>query len=678
VQQPKKIILAVLTGLCLIMLACGENRFRELLGFSIFIPLCWIFAWLLRKNKDKLLVIFLLSAGLLLLLLGINMPRKELWPLFITTIYFCYLGLREHHCQSVPSPFFERYFIALGGLAVLWYAIYSGEQEKSLFFVYLPVGLTIMILSWLLQQPEFLAQKVFRVGLLLSVLIVLSLALLAAFNLHSGIGDRFLLLQQILFSDKDSIKKSPSPGQKPHWNEALSPIPLGNSGPENKKYLCAYLELQKEASQGQINLPIYLRQAAYAHFTGDKWLPAAGKSYWLNDSGDGKKDGWTHTGDRIRLLRQMQYIVYWVNYRSRRVLLMPGPTAIAVPQLRHAIDDSYIIPVRRGVKLAYYARSSPLNWEEVGIYDPQVEITNSVYTELPVVPVSQIIRDLAARAVGSTVKVSDKIDSIRNFMHRNYTYSPKKKTGPEQNALENFLLVEKEGHCVLHATAFTLLLRASDIPARIVIGFSSCNLDRQEGVYAFYNTDYHCWTEIYIKDYGWVTADSTPASGKPLKMVSTAFAEQFHDFNFITEPNEITDDGNRMAGLAGTKIRQYGLVSLIIMMLFGAVAGIIGYQLVLRKRSTVTTGPKSIPVSATLTNFFSCLCRHYAQAGFPRLPGQTANEYLVQLKNAGIITDELDDMINYYYHINYHGKLPSREKEKAFLRQIKHLTSSKY
>jgi transglutaminase-like putative cysteine protease len=79
--------------------------------------------------------------------------------------------------------------------------------------------------------------------------------------------------------------------------------------------------------------------------------------------------------------------------------------------------------------------------------------------------------------------------------------------------VEDFLFNRKEGHCEYYATALALMLRAVEIPSRLVNGFKGGGVNRLTGEFYVEQRHAHAWVEAFIGD-GWVTLDATPADGR--------------------------------------------------------------------------------------------------------------------------------------------------------------------
>lgn len=91
---------------------------------------------------------------------------------------------------------------------------------------------------------------------------------------------------------------------------------------------------------------------------------------------------------------------------------------------------------------------------------------------------------------------------------------------PNVDPVEDFLLNTKTGHCEYFASACTLLLQASGIPARLVNGFYGSEVNTVSGKNEVKQHHAHTWVEAFI-DNRWETLEPTPAAER-LEDVSDA------------------------------------------------------------------------------------------------------------------------------------------------------------
>jgi protein-glutamine gamma-glutamyltransferase len=79
--------------------------------------------------------------------------------------------------------------------------------------------------------------------------------------------------------------------------------------------------------------------------------------------------------------------------------------------------------------------------------------------------------------------------------------------GPQ--AIDEFWLDRKLGFCEHFATAFVVIMRAWDVPARIVTGFQGSDPQPVDGWWVIRNSHAHAWAEYWQPGEGWVRADPT-------------------------------------------------------------------------------------------------------------------------------------------------------------------------
>jgi transglutaminase-like putative cysteine protease len=93
-----------------------------------------------------------------------------------------------------------------------------------------------------------------------------------------------------------------------------------------------------------------------------------------------------------------------------------------------------------------------------------------------------------------------------------YSYSLSMEVeNPERDPIEEFVIFRKRGHCEYFASALALMLRAVDIPSRLVTGFKGADFHESEGFYEVQQRHAHAWVEAFV-DNEWIVLDPTPDS----------------------------------------------------------------------------------------------------------------------------------------------------------------------
>ena len=80
-----------------------------------------------------------------------------------------------------------------------------------------------------------------------------------------------------------------------------------------------------------------------------------------------------------------------------------------------------------------------------------------------------------------------------------------------RHTADEFWFDRKEGFCEHIASAFVVLMRALDIPARIVTGYQGGETNSVDGYWVVRQGDAHAWAEVWQAGSGWVRVDPTSA-----------------------------------------------------------------------------------------------------------------------------------------------------------------------
>jgi protein-glutamine gamma-glutamyltransferase len=80
-----------------------------------------------------------------------------------------------------------------------------------------------------------------------------------------------------------------------------------------------------------------------------------------------------------------------------------------------------------------------------------------------------------------------------------------------QNTADEFWFDRREGFCEHIASSFVILMRALDIPARIVTGYQGGELNGVDRFWTVRQSDAHAWAEVWLQGEGWVRVDPTSA-----------------------------------------------------------------------------------------------------------------------------------------------------------------------
>lgn len=140
------------------------------------------------------------------------------------------------------------------------------------------------------------------------------------------------------------------------------------------------------------------------------------------------------------------------------------------------------------------------------------------------------------------VDVQARAQAVLTFINKeNYEYTLQPPL-LENNSLDQFFFETKSGFCAHYASAFTFLMRASGIPARMVTGYLGGEFNgdtaqevNPEGHMSIYQYDAHAWSEIWVVGRGWLRID--PTSAVDLERINSGWSSEL-----LQEQSALNDD----------------------------------------------------------------------------------------------------------------------------------------
>ncbi|MEN9538330.1 MAG: hypothetical protein RLZZ126_565 [Pseudomonadota bacterium] len=113
----------------------------------------------------------------------------------------------------------------------------------------------------------------------------------------------------------------------------------------------------------------------------------------------------------------------------------------------------------------------------------------------------------ALRQRGPVAYVDAALDRLRTGGY-SYTLEP---GVYGQHTADEFWFDRKEGFCEHIASSFVVLMRALDVPARIVTGYQGGERNPVDGFWVVRQSDAHAWAEVWLPGLGWQRVDPTSA-----------------------------------------------------------------------------------------------------------------------------------------------------------------------
>ena len=165
------------------------------------------------------------------------------------------------------------------------------------------------------------------------------------------------------------------------------------------------------------------------------------------------------------------------------------------------------IASRPAVDLLRYSAESHVNFR----HGPQRRaLVLPEYTQLPagfnprtLELADRLVRESPAGDTLSLVQAA-----LRQLRTGGYSYTLEPGVYGEHTA-DEFWFDRKAGFCEHIASAFVVLMRAMDVPARVVTGYQGGWPNSVDGYWVVRQSDAHAWAEVWLENRGWVRVDPT-------------------------------------------------------------------------------------------------------------------------------------------------------------------------
>lgn len=412
------------------------------------------------------------------------------------------------------------------------------------------------------------------------------------------------------------------------------------------------------------NKPLYVSAQELIYYSGNIWKPENIEVLWFRDEEDGKKDG------NISLERPHKYNVRHSIYLLRKgassVFSLSGLNTIELPEV--FLSSMGVLGMRQGdaeKRKKYTVNSNFYNYNSINKGSLKVGQAEVKYRQLPMSEMAKKLRNLTFKIVRPQDSDLQKIVRIKSFLERNCKYSLKVNNPQNRSPLDNFLFYERKGHCVLFATAYTLMLRAAGIPARMVNGFAGGDYDIKKGVYVMKSSHAHAWTEIYFQNYGWVVCDPTPEAENIAPGVTDAegFEEsEFEDMStFVSTENAAKEKSFTFFSNIKNVLLSLVMALVLLSFVWQYLKKIPGMSFINREKKR----PEYKRPEYILAYEEYCRSR-----GVNTGKSKTVRELLADLMKSGEDDPDLLQMVNYYYDVTFAGLERSEVKEGLWLSLI--------
>jgi transglutaminase-like putative cysteine protease len=287
------------------------------------------------------------------------------------------------------------------------------------------------------------------------------------------------------------------------------------------------------------------------------------------------------------------------------------------------------------------------------------------------------------------------VNTALNYFRNNdfgYTLNPPP-LGEE--SIDDFLFRTRKGYCEHYASAFTYLMRAAGIPARMVAGYLGGELNPYGEYLIVRQSDAHVWVEVWLSGKGWVRTDPTLAVAPQRVEQGLAAALPAEEWSILSSLgalgpfakhwinirlgwDAINNQWNKwVLGYSNTRQKtlltkfgiragtRKGLASAIILATALMSLIVLGYFLSLSK--------KTVPKQDAVQKAYLTFCAKLARIGLARKPSHGPLDYasMVVALHRDLKTSVLD-IVKLYIRLHYGrgGDRDDRRRLKILVKQF--------
>jgi transglutaminase-like putative cysteine protease len=271
------------------------------------------------------------------------------------------------------------------------------------------------------------------------------------------------------------------------------------------------ITLPEISDQAQLPMKLYWKGLSYNYYNGKRWRTDVRKWKHLSVQSRYQRLYWFHRRPSTENLLAQQVELtspgFDVLFGSDKVYAVEGKFLSL--QYDQVTDNTQVVFDPFSLNYTIYSDIAVPPEEALrndrGSYP---NIITYLYLQLP--ELAERIQELAHQIGDSYDNAYDKASAIQNFLMQNYEYSLDVQRTPNLLPLEDFLFVNKAGHCEYYATSMAILLRILGVPTRVVNGFAQGRWNEFGHFFTVRQSDAHAWVEVFFPSHGWVAFDPTP------------------------------------------------------------------------------------------------------------------------------------------------------------------------
>jgi len=530
-------------------------------------------------------------------------------------------------------------FIFLGYFLVVTNFLFSQSIFMALYMLLACIGLTSTLVMLSRHDKQLQIKNNIRVA---STLIFQAIPLmLVLFVLFPRLPGPLWMMP----SDKSQAKTGLS--------NSMSPGSISNLIRSDAVAFRVKFDQQRPASS-----KLYWRGPVLTHFDGTTWNIKASLL-------EKKAEDIDYRGD------ETNYTITMQPHDKRWLFALDMPADI--PQNSY-INDEYSLVARKDVKEVLQYKLGSYTQYQAG-KDPHLRQARH-YLRLP----DNLNPKTLAWADSIRQQYShhrDRVETILQHFHDQafvYTLSP---PTLGKNSIDDFLFNTRKGFCEHYAGSFVYLMRALDIPARVVLGYQGGEYNELGDYMIVRQSDAHAWTEIWLQDEGWVRIDPTSAvaaervesgidaalpdrvsSGGLIRSVNPVFRNMilyWDSLNYNWQRWVLGYDASKQRGLLerlGIDSGNWKDVAIGIIVTIGTLILVITLWMNLRNKQVRKD---------SISRLYQLFCQRLGRVGFNRKPYEGPKDFATRiLQQRQDLKDDIELITLFYMQLRYGRNPPAQ------------------
>ncbi|WP_052813103.1 transglutaminase TgpA family protein [Desulfonatronum thioautotrophicum] len=266
-----------------------------------------------------------------------------------------------------------------------------------------------------------------------------------------------------------------------------------------------------------------------------------------------------------------------------------------------------------------------------------------------------------------------------------------------EEAMDDFLFRTRSGYCEHYTAAFTFLMRAAGIPARVVVGYQGGDRNPLGDYFVVRQYHAHAWSEVWMEETGWERVDPTtvlaperidvgaealvPNIDVPRVFSSRELGWMISAWRGLTQgwdaANTLWNQWVLDFGFERQRrfLERFGLPGSSRLERFGQLALALGLSFAAAALAYALVGLRSRPTRDALDTAYARFCRRLERVGLRRAPQEGPRDFARRACAARPdLANAITAITDGYIRLRYGTFVPIEKGEKNARMQLRDLT----